>query len=874
MAKNENTVVKLSEYKPLPFKIDNINLEIDLSLGTTKVVSTIKFSHYKLGEKICLNGVDLRLQSIKVDGKELESNQYEVGKEELNFTWDNNEFTLEICNVINPEKNTALEGIYRSGDIYCTQCEAEGFRRITYFPDRPDNMTKFVTKIIGDKATEPVLLSNGNLIDKGDLDNGRHYATWEDPFNKPSYLFAMVAGDLGLVKDHFVTKSGRNVALEIYVDKGNESKTGHAMESLKNSMRWDEERYGLEYDLDIYMIVAVDSFNMGAMENKGLNIFNSAYVLADKETATDGNFLGIESVIGHEYFHNWSGNRVTCRDWFQLTLKEGLTVYRDQEFSSDLNSRDVKRIEDVAVLRGHQFSEDDGPNAHPIKPKEYEEINNFYTATIYDKGAEVIRMLETLFTREGFRKGMDKYFELYDGMAVTTEDFLHAMSIANGNYDLSQFKHWYDQKGTPRVSVDFSQSLENATAEIVLKLDRPNIYKDEENWSVPETPFKIELVGEGENYSLENSNLSQEEIAGGFVLLKKEEHKITFSGINKKVVPSLNRDFSAPVVLETNLSLEQNLFLLENDDNSFNRYEIAQTLFKKEILASYLSEGDSIGDSFYSALRSLFLSKKMDDSTKALALTAPSVSVLFQSLDNIDVKRLVDARKSVEIKLSNVLRDDFHSWLKVEGEKETAYDLSPAQVGKRSLKAFIVRSLIKADQTFDQGLVRMYYSSENMTDKLSSFSAIINSGLPSSEEVKNDFFEKYKDQTLVVQKWISTLVQYDGPEVFDLIQQIEELPEFDIKVPNLVRSLVGRFAMGNLSQFHREDGKGYDFVVEKILKLDDVNPQIASRLASAFNIYPKLSEKLKATMKESLTKLASKKDLSKNVSEIIHKILA
>lgn len=872
MAKTENHVIKLDEYKKLPYSIEQVYLTIDLDLERTLVESQVKFQDYQVGEKIYLNGVDLLLDSISIDGGKLSEESYSISEEGLSFTWTKPSFDLVIKNIINPKSNTALEGIYRSGDIYCTQCEAEGFRRITYFPDRPDNMTKFFTKIIGSKKTEPYLLSNGNLIDKGELDNERHFAVWEDPFKKPSYLFAMVAGDLGLVKDSFTTMSGRNVALEIYVDKGNENKTAHAMESLKNSMRWDEERFGLEYDLDIYMIVAVDSFNMGAMENKGLNIFNSAYVLADKDTATDANFLGIESVIGHEYFHNWSGNRVTCRDWFQLTLKEGLTVYRDQEFSSDLNSRSVKRIEDVSVLRSHQFSEDDGPNAHPIKPKEYEEINNFYTATIYEKGAEVIRMLETLFGKDGFRAGSDKYFELFDGQAVTTEDFLLAMSKANGDYDLSRFKHWYDQKGTPRLHVEFIQNLEQKNVELKFYLKKPRVYSEQELWSVPETPVKISLIGKGLRYNLESTNLTNEEKAGGFVLLREEEKTVTFENISEEVVPSLNRDFSAPVVLETNLDLPQKLFLLENDDNSFNRYEISQNLIKEEILGKYEDSNFSLGADFYNALKTLFTSEEMDDATKAMTLSTPSMNVLFQSLDGIDVKRLSLARKAVIQTVGESLKENFLSWVE-ENKVSSHYDLSPEEVGKRSLRSVILFYLSKVDSSPESLLSDVYKASENMTDRFNAFSSIVNSGFSCSKKIQNEFFETYKSQTLVVQKWISTLVQYDDDSVFERLEMIESLPEFDIKVPNLVRSLVGRFAMGNLSQFHREDGLGYKFVADKISTVDEINPQIASRLATAFNLYPKLSPLLKSKMKESLDRLASKPNLSKNVAEIVNNIL-
>ncbi|MGZ3857443.1 MAG: aminopeptidase N, partial [Bacteriovorax sp.] len=487
-------VIKLSEYKKPNFIVETIDLVVHLDNAATLVQSKMKMKRFDHEvAPLVLNGEELTLKSVALNGKQLGSGDYQIEGELLTIKDVPSEFTLEIENVINPEANKTLDGLYKSGSIFCTQNEPEGFRRITYYVDRPDNMAKFTTKIIADKKLYPVLLSNGNPIARGDLEGGLHYVTWEDPFKKPSYLYALVAGDLGSIKDTYKTKSGRTVALEIYCDKGNEDKCHHAMESLKKSMKWDEDRFGLEYDLDIYMIVAVDAFNMGAMENKGLNIFNSAYVLANPKTATDANFYGIESVIGHEYFHNWTGNRVTCRDWFQLTLKEGLTVFRDQEFSADMNSRNVERIQSVMALRAAQFAEDAGPTSHPIKPSTYIEINNFYTATVYEKGAEVIRMIQTLLGVDGFRRGMDKYFELFDGQAVRTEDFIHAMSVANNNFDFTQFKNWYSQNGTPKVLA--STSYDTAKKQFKLTIEQ-HLPENTIPGALPfHIPFKVGLVG-------------------------------------------------------------------------------------------------------------------------------------------------------------------------------------------------------------------------------------------------------------------------------------------------------------------------------------------------------------------------------------------
>ena len=563
-------VIKLNEYEKPNFMVLSIDLVIHLDNTQTLVQSKmkIKSNQDKGVSPLVLNGEELTLKSVTLNGKKLSATEYVIANDLLTIVDAPNEFTLEIENSINPEANKTLDGLYKSGTIFCTQNEPEGFRRITYYIDRPDNMAKFTTKIIADKKLYPVLLSNGNPTARGDLEGGKHFVTWEDPFKKPSYLYALVAGDLGSIKDTYKTTSGRVVALEIYCDKGNEDKCYHAMESLKKSMKWDEDRFGLEYDLDIYMIVAVDAFNMGAMENKGLNIFNSAYVLANPKSATDGNFYGIESVIGHEYFHNWTGNRVTCRDWFQLTLKEGLTVFRDQEFSADLNSRNVERIQSVLGLRSHQFAEDAGPTSHPIKPESYMEINNFYTSTIYEKGAEVIRMIQTLLGVDGFRKGMDKYFELFDGQAVRTEDFIFAMSEANNKFDFTQFKNWYNQNGTPMVNA--TTQYDSAKKQFKLTLTQTLPKNTIANAQPFHIPFKVGLVGSNGS-DLVNKTLE----------LKKESEEFIFDNINERPIASLNRDFSAPIKLGSDLSFNDQIFLMAHDSDSFNRFEATQVVATK-----------------------------------------------------------------------------------------------------------------------------------------------------------------------------------------------------------------------------------------------------------------------------------------------------
>jgi aminopeptidase N len=766
----------LKDYKKPTHLISKVDLTFELDNTKTKVtnIMQVKFNE---STELVLNGEELELISIHVNGNKLSEDSYKIIGHHLTISnLPKEDFTLEISNYINPEANTALDGLYKSGGIFCTQNEPEGFRRITYFIDRPDVLSIYTTKIIADKKTNPVLLSNGNLIESGDLDNGKHFAVWNDPFPKPAYLYALVAGDLGLVQDSYTTGSGREIDLRIYVDKGNESKCHHAMESLKNSMKWDEERFRLEYDLDIYMIVAVDSFNMGAMENKGLNIFNSAYVLADRETATDDNFYGIESVIGHEYFHNWTGNRITCRDWFQLTLKEGLTVFRDQEFSADLNSRAVCRISDVKGLRGHQFTKDAGPTAHPIKPKSYIEMNNFYTSTVYEKGSEVIRMIHTLLGEEGFQKGMDKYFELFDGQAVTTEDFIHAMSIANNNYDFSQFSLWYDQSGTPELDVNFSQ--DGNEAKLVVKQSCPATPGQDQKEPF-HMPLALGLVDEnGNDIKLELTNRDdQKDLERGVLHLKNEVEEFKFTNVTSKVVPSLNRDFSTPVRMKTNLSSNDLSFLMANDSNEFNRFESCNVYAKEILLKMTNKKSQVVDEQFVVGWGEILADKNIDDAFKALCLGLPTIGELLQEQEIHDYEATKNALDFLEKTLADTYKaqlQELYNTLNVEEE----FKVDAKSMGKRALKN---KLLMYLSLNNNELAGKQYDSATNMTDMLAALSNIVENSHNEEKDYLNKFYERFKDQTLVMQKWLGVQASSSKDETFENVQNLLNSDEYDAK---------------------------------------------------------------------------------------------
>ena len=866
--------IYLKDYELPAYSIKTIDLEFDLHDTKTLVKSKMNISRTgSHNEPLTLDGEELELLEVALDGRILHESEYELTDLTLSLHQLPQSFTLEITNSVNPIENTALDGLYKSSGIFCTQNEPEGFRRITYFTDRPDVMAVYSTKIIADKKLYPILLSNGNLFEKGEADDGKHYAIWKDPFPKPSYLYALVAGDLGCVNDSFTTMSSKEIELNIYCDKGNEAQCGHAMDSLKASMTWDEERFGREYDLSIYNIVAVDSFNMGAMENKGLNVFNSHYVLADADTATDANFMGIESVIGHEYFHNWTGNRITCRDWFQLTLKEGLTVFRDQEFSSDMNARSVQRISDVKALRERQFVEDASPTSHPIKPASYIEINNFYTATIYEKGAEVIRMIHTILGEENFRKGMDLYFKTFDGQAVRTEDFIWSMQEATG-FNLEHFKLWYAQSGTPEIDVKTLFNKEDNSLEVTLI--QSYLSPIQSNQKPYFFPFKLGLLDqEGNELELKlRSSEDQPLIDKGILLISKESEEFVFENIKAEPIMSLNRNFSAPLKVHTTYTPEQYAFLMAHDSDEFNRFEASQTIasmvLHKLIDAIETNAPLVLNATYANAFVKVLLDMDMDMSLKADSLTLPSVSMLMQDRQVLDVEAIYLAR--------NFLRRELirHAGSEIRIQYDSLnhlneYSLDTQEMAKRKLKHTLLSYLSALRD--DSVLISQYESSNNMTDRLSALTLLANTKGEAKQKALSNFYARYKTNTLVMNKYLSVIASSELKQTPENVKRLLDDEVFDIKVPNLVRSLIGAFAR-NALHFHAVDGSGYNFIADKILELDKLNPQIASGLAGVYKDYARLNEKAKGLMKVELEKILNTKELSKNVYEIVSKILA
>ncbi len=861
--------IYLKDYQKPKFLVETIDLTFHLHDTKTQITSVMKINHNQdtafTDHTLVLNGEELVLNAVKLNGSLLViEKDYVVKGDELHVFNVPGNFILEVSNEMNPQENKTLDGLYKSGSIFCTQNEPEGFRRITYYIDRPDNMAVFKTKIIADKTIYPVLLSNGNLIEKGELSNGEHFVVWHDPFKKPAYLYALVAGDLGVIKDTFVTMTGRTIALEIYCDKGNESKCFHAMESLKKSMKWDEERFGREYDLDIYMIVAVDAFNMGAMENKGLNIFNSAYVLADEKSATDQNFYGIESVIGHEYFHNWTGNRITCRDWFQLTLKEGLTVYRDQEFSADLNSRSVERITSVKRLRQMQFAEDAGPTSHPIKPNMYIEINNFYTATVYEKGAEVIRMYETLLGRDGFRKGMDKYFELFDGQAVRTEDFLYAMSVANGNYDFTQFSRWYTQAGTPKVIVKTKYDAIAKKYEINLEQHPFEGAKTEK------LPFHIPL-----KFALLNKEGAELKLDMNLIELKEKTMTVTFLDIQERPILSINRGFTAPVKLVTDHTESDLLFLMGHDNDSFNRYEALQmvlfNILNSAITGFERGKTPELGHDFKVSYLKLLRDEKIDDAFKALCLEIPGVDLLFQEQEKLKIEATDKAIAWFKETLANEFQAEFRRiYDQMVSATSGAFTIDAVSMGKRDLKDKAL-SFLAVGKNEDL-IFKQYETSTNMTDKFSALKHLVHNAKPKKENALKSFYNEFKEDKLVMQKWMSVQASDPTESVFETVTILEHDVVYDKTIPNFVRALFVTFGM-NKTQFHHASGRGYKLIGQKIREYDAMNPQVASRLASLFKDYKKLDSVRFELMKNELETTLNHPHLSKNVYEIISKTL-
>lgn len=850
---SEVKTIYIKDYKKPEFDVKDVNLIFDLyeeEAIVTNVMNIVKVDASV--SDIELDSVDLELLELWLNDLQLKSTRYMYADEKLKIFNVPSEFTLKIKNKIFPSTNTELEGLYRSGSIFCTQNEPEGFRRITPYLDRPDVMSVFTTTVIAQKSKYPILLSNGNKVQCHDSFDERHGVTWLDPHPKPSYLFALVAGDLGCVNDEFTTASGEHVELNIYCDLGNESKCFHAMKSLKESMVWDEQKYGREYDLEVYNIVAVDSFNMGAMENKGLNVFNSTYVLADKDTATDANFMGIQSVIAHEYFHNWTGNRITCRDWFQLTLKEGLTVFRDQCFSADLNSKEVVRIEGVKSLRERQFVEDTSATAHPIQPDSYISINNFYTATVYEKGAEVIRMIHTLLGEENYRKATDLYFETFDGQAVRTDDFLWAMSRAGG-VDLSAFKLWYHQSGTPTLKV--KESYEKGEYKLTLTQVVPHAV----DGSVQKPyffPLKMALLDENGNEVVEET-----------LRVSQEEQVFSFKCSDSKPVLSINRDFSAPVIIEQ--EKDDYAFLMKHDKNSFIRYESAQS-FAVHTLESIM-KGEGIKKEFTEAY-GYILNLDIDLSYKALLLELPSVSTLMQRQEVVDFEPIYEAKEKLSKHLATEYKDillEIYNTFHMPSND----DIESEHIGKRAIKNRCLKllSALESDE-ISHIAKKQYEESLTMTDRVAALDILQNRHAGFAEVALKDFYKKYKDDTLVMNKYFSILSASEGDATLQRVIALQNDAAYDKKVPNLVRSLIGVFAR-NHKHFHAKNGSGYSFIADKIIEIDKINPQIASGLTGAFKIYKRLNNINKKLMKKELERVETTQSLSKNVYEIVSKIL-
>ncbi|MRT11309.1 aminopeptidase N [Enterobacteriaceae bacterium RIT711] len=859
------------DYRAPDYTITDIDLTFDLDATKTLVTAISQITRQgTAGAPLRLDGEDLTLVSIDVNGAAWEHYRQEEGALIIESLPE--AFTLTIVNEISPATNTALEGLYLSGDALCTQCEAEGFRHITWYLDRPDVLARFTTKIIADKSKYPFLLSNGNRIAEGELDNGRHWVQWQDPFPKPCYLFALVAGDFDVLRDTFKTRSGRDVALELFVDRGNLDRASWAMTSLKASMKWDEIRFGLEYDLDIYMIVAVDFFNMGAMENKGLNVFNSKYVLARAETATDKDYLDIERVIGHEYFHNWTGNRVTCRDWFQLSLKEGLTVFRDQEFSSDLGSRAVNRIQNVRTMRAAQFAEDASPMAHPIRPDKVIEMNNFYTLTVYEKGSEVIRMLHTLLGEENFQKGMLLYFERHDGSAATCDDFVQAMEDAS-NVDLSHFRRWYSQAGTPVVTVHDDYDPENELYTLTISQTTPPTAEQQEKHPL-HIPFDIELYdNEGKVIPLQKNGHPIHHVLN----VTQAEQTFVFDNVYFQPVPSLLREFSAPVKLEYKWSDQQLTFLMRHARNDFSRWDAAQSLLatyiKLNVNRSQQGQPLSLPLHVADAFRAILLDEKIDPALAAEILTLPSQNEIAELFQKIDPQAIAAVHEALTRTLANELADEFLAVY--NANKLDAYRVEHADIGKRALRNTCLRYLAFGEKQLAEQLVRnQFASADNMTDSIAALSASVAAQLPCRAELLAAFDEKWHQDGLVMDKWF--VLQATSPAV-DTLSKVRELlnhRSFSMGNPNRVRSLIGAFAAGNPAAFHALDGSGYQFMVEMLSELNHRNPQVASRLIEPLIRLKRYDAKRQEMMRAALEQLKGLENLSGDLFEKISKALA
>ncbi len=874
--------IYLKDYQVPDYLIETVDLNIALDEQQTKVIARLSLVRNPASQSpetaLILNGEMLTLTRLVLnDDTVLAKSDYQLTPETLTvFTVPQHRpFTLTIENDVNPKANTALEGLYLSNGMLCTQCEAEGFRKITYFLDRPDVMAKFTTTLIGDKDRYPVLLSNGNKVAQGESDNNQHWVTWEDPFRKPCYLFALVAGQLECLEDSFTTLSGREVGLQVFVEKHDLDKCGHAMQSLKNAMAWDEQMYGREYDLDLYMIVAVSHFNMGAMENKGLNIFNTKFVLARPDIATDADYEHIEGVIGHEYFHNWTGNRITCRDWFQLSLKEGFTVFRDQEFTGDRTSKAVKRIEDVNMLRTRQFAEDAGPMSHPIRPDSYIEINNFYTLTVYEKGAEVVRMLHTILGKEGFRKGCDLYFERHDGQAVTCDDFVTAMQDAN-HRDLSQFRLWYAQAGTPVILVEEKYNDAKKTLTLQIKQSCPPTpgQQSKAPMTVPITVGFIDQAGKPVTCKLENQAVSNDETT---VLLTEAEQHFVFNGLTEKPVVSILRNFSAPVKLVMERSLEELAFLLSYDTDTFNRWEAGQQLAGQVIakLIADVQQNRALQlDPIVIAAFKKVLAQPWDDlSYFSLLLSLPSESYLAEQMAIVDVEAIHKAREFVVSTLASQLQPELES-LYQENHRDESGQLNALAIGRRRIKNISMSYLSRlGNEKIQQWAEAQFHSARNMTDQISALANIVNYKHPAQADCLMKFYQKWQLEALVIDKWFAIQAASPSPETFANVVALTAHPAFDLANPNRVRAVIGSFSQGNPVRFHASNGQGYEFLADQVIALNILNPQVASRMIGPLTSWRRFDETRQNLMKTQLERIMNSPNISRDVYEVASKSL-
>ena len=881
MRTDTGQVFRLEDYRPSDYLIPQTELTFDLDPEKTRVVSQLAVERragVEPSAPLVLDGDGLVLIRVELDGSALQPADYRATPDQLVIANPpaSGRFRLTVETEISPAANQALMGLFRSNGVYCTQCEAEGFRRISYFLDRPDILSVYTVRVEAQRKQAPLLLGNGNMVETGELGNGRHFAVWHDPFPKPSYLFALVAGDLGRIKESFVTASGRTVELGIYVEHGKERLASYAMDALMRSMRWDEEVFGREYDLDIFNIVAVSDFNMGAMENKGLNVFNDKYVLADEETATDADFANIEAIIAHEYFHNWTGNRITCRDWFQLCLKEGLTVFRDHEFSADQRSRAVKRIAEVRTLRAHQFPEDQGPLAHPVRPRRYREINNFYTATVYEKGSEVVRMIRTILGREAFRKGMDLYFERHDGEAATVEDFLKVFEDVSGR-DLSQFALWYHQAGTPNVTVTTSHDA--ARQEFLLEIEQ----------SVPPTPSESRkrlmhiplafgLVGP-DGRDLSYKSVEGATVENGVIHLRKRRHAVRFSGLAQRPALSLNRGFSAPLTLSVEQRAEDQYFLARNDSDLFCRWQAYNTLLTDALISAFRAVLDGGKPEFSPELLdvagAIAADETLEHAYRALAISLPGEADIAREIGkNIDPDAIFAAREALAAAIAQANVEVFKS-LYASTEATGPFSPDAASAGRRALR----NTLLDYLATLPGGAKRAsahFADATNMTDRAAALGVLAHrcAGSPEARKALADFEARYGADPLIMDKWFQIQATVPGDGAVDTVKALTSHPAFSMSNPNRVRSLIGTFAGANQTGFNRADGAGYRFFAETVLSMDKRNPQVAARLATALRSWRSLEPGRQAKARETLLMMSGSGKLSADLRDIVERTLA